>query len=115
MHSVCWCKGLWMRRFAFPVLKPPEPFRCASLQTLEQGLGTELAASTADACSEWLGGSRPSSRPDQAPHAADPVWLVHIADAGVLCHPLSEWQVSHALSHTPAVRQTCVIVLLTGN
>ena len=98
------------------MLKPPEPFRCASLQTLVEGLGTELAASTADACSKWLAGSSPSSRPDQASHAADPVWLVHIADTGVLCHPLSEWQVSHAHPHVPAVRQLCIIIiLLAGN
>ena len=84
-------------RFAFPVLKPPEPFRCKTLASLEEGLGADLAASTAQACAGWLDGSSPASAPDQASlpaQGAAPVWLVHIADTGVRCQPLSTWQVN---------------------
>ena len=85
-----------MCRFAFPVLKPPEPFCCKTLASLEEGLGADLAASTAQACAGWLGGISPASAADRGhPHAqgAAPVWLIHIADT-VRCQPLSTWQVS---------------------
>ncbi|CAL5221045.1 g3168 [Coccomyxa viridis] len=75
--------------FAFPVLKPPEPFRCKTLASLEEGLGADLAASTAQACAGWLGGISPASASEQG---AAPVWLIRVADTGVRCQPLSTWQ-----------------------
>lgn len=86
-----------MCRFAFPVLKPPDPFKYQTLASLEEGLGAELAASTAEACACWLDGSTAAREPNQAPlpaQGAAPVWLVHVADTGVRCKPLSEWQVT---------------------
>ena len=85
-----------MCRFAFPVLKPPQPLRCKSLTCLEEGLGAELADMTADACTTWLDGSSPSSKPNEASQATQrsaPVWLLHVADDGVQCQPLHKWQV----------------------
>ncbi len=79
------------------MLKPPEPFRCKTLATLEEGLGGDLAASTAQACAGWLDGSSPASAPDQASppaQGAAPVWLIHIADNCVHSQPLSSWQVN---------------------
>ena len=89
-----------MRRFAFPVLKPPEPFRYQTLTSLEEGLGAELAASTAEACARWLDGSSAPSAPGASSQAqqpacgAAPVWLIHITDSAVRCQPLSEWKVT---------------------
>ena len=79
------------------MLKPPEPFRYKTLATLEEGLGAELAASTAEACACWLHKSIPASKPRQATlpaQGAAPVWLIHIANTGVCCQPLSKWQVN---------------------
>ena len=79
------------------MLKPPEPFRYKTMATLEEGLGAELAASTAEACTCWLDGSTPASKPNQASPPAQgvaPVWLIHIADTGVRCQLLSKWQVN---------------------
>ena len=73
------------------MLKPPEPFRCKTLASLEEGLGADLAASTAQACAGWLGGISPASASEQG---AAPVWLIRVADTGVRCQPLSTWQVS---------------------
>ena len=79
------------------MLKPPDPFQYETLASLEEGLGAELAASTAEACARWLDGSAPASEPNQAPPpalGAPPVWLVYVADAVVRCHLLSKWQVT---------------------
>ena len=84
------------------MLKPPEPFRYKTLATLEEGLGAELAASTAEACACWLDKSTSASEPRQATlpaKGAAPVWLIHIANTGVCCQPLSKWQVNSWLCH----------------
>ena len=64
---------------------------------LEEGLGAELAASTAEACREWLDCGSASSEPDQAAEGnpgGAPVWLVHIADSAAHCQPLAALEVS---------------------
>jgi len=112
------------RRFAFPALKPPEPFGGAPPRPLAAALGDEVAQAVAAACDRWRGigpaagaagapagaagaagagrdggpGAGPSA--EEACDPAAPAWLVVVRrGGGAEARPLAAWEAAQGEGH----------------
>ncbi|KAA6418534.1 MAG: ubiquitin-like modifier-activating enzyme atg7-like [Trebouxia sp. A1-2] len=88
-------KFVYWSWFAFPAIKPPEPFKVARTATLVQEVGDTTAAEVASACDSWR---QPSMRQEEQPAASSsaapqlPFWLLTRDTSGTWQSlPLTAW------------------------
>ncbi|DBA68957.1 TPA: Ubiquitin-like modifier-activating enzyme ATG7 [Trebouxia sp. C0005] len=105
-------KFVYWSWFAFPAIKPPEPFKVARTATLVQEVGDTTAAEVASACDSWR---QPSMRQEEQPAASSsaapqlPFWLLTRDTSGTWQSlPLTAWaRVCLLTCCLPAIKACC--------